>query len=424
MARVEVSFLHDSRLYDVKSDAIEKLKDTSEDDCTLLMGAISKLRVFSGLVREEGLLALKEAVQNEKSTYLKMLAFMLVNGLETEDVIELGRSEYWMRKPQGIHAMVYYIYLRGMIHIREGSHPWIIDMSFQSLVPEKWTPIYYERFGNVLDDKLRLSKIKECFFNLHPIFESMKLLENISVLEMRVKKMNRKTLQKVLQAVSTHGLTRCLYGLGREAQEKIIDHIGEMQGYMIMEDAGYLAETKVREEEVLDAVLEMNHFIDRLYYLERDGEECMQVSIYSREAVVKLLQSDFPENVAVISFYDPPSAYSDPPVDYSAKTDRVFKIAIHDIDLTVLPEYHLTYDTYFPEADQLAEFIYEAKSDGLDIICQCEHGESRSAGCAAAILEHFFRNGISVFADYRYYPNQVIYHKVFDALEKAAKVKG
>lgn len=146
----------------------------------------------------------------------------------------------------------------------------------------------------------------------------------------------------------------------------------------------------------------------------------MQISIYSREAVTKLLQSDFPENTAVISFYDPPSNHSNPPVDYSAKAERVLAIAIHDIDLSVLPEFHLTYDTYFPEADKLAEFIYEAKSDGLDIICQCEYGESRSSGCAAAILEHFYQNGISIFADYRYYPNQVIYHKVFDALEKLA----
>ncbi|MCH5267497.1 MAG: hypothetical protein J1E62_04050 [Lachnospiraceae bacterium] len=149
----------------------------------------------------------------------------------------------------------------------------------------------------------------------------------------------------------------------------------------------------------------------------------MQVSIYSRETVTKLLKSGFPEKVAVISFYDPPSANSDPPVDYSAKTDRVFMVAIHDIDLSVLPEFHFTYDSYFPEVDKLAEFIYEVKSDGLDIICQCEYGESRSSGCAAAILEHFCKNGISIFADYRYYPNQVIYHKVFDALEKLAAEK-
>ena len=91
---------------------------------------------------------------------------------------------------------------------------------------------------------------------------------------------------------------------------------------------------------------------------------------------------------------------------------------LNDIEiLKILEDYNLTYDTYFPEANSLAEFIYNAKKDGLDIICQCEYGESRSSGCAAAILEHFYSNGISIFVDYRYYPNQLVYHKVFDALE-------
>ena len=105
-------------------------------------------------------------------------------------------------------------------------------------------------------------------------------------------------------------------------------------------------------------------------------------------------------------------------MDYKGRAERLFQVAVHDIDLAVLPDFGLNYETYFPEADRLGEFIYQTKNDGLDIICQCEYGESRSSGCAAAILEHFFKTGISVFADYRYYPNQVIYHKVIEALEK------
>ena len=150
----------------------------------------------------------------------------------------------------------------------------------------------------------------------------------------------------------------------------------------------------------------------------------MNVNIYSRKSVEELLRDGFPSNTAVISFYDPPSPSRRDacvPVDYSGKASRVFQVAIHDIDLSVLPDFNLTYDTYFPEADALAQFIYSAKADGLDMICQCEYGESRSSACAAAILEHFCGNGISVFADYRYYPNQVVYHKVFDALEKYKK---
>ena len=91
----------------------------------------------------------------------------------------------------------------------------------------------------------------------------------------------------------------------------------------------------------------------------------MQVSIYSRQAIETLIKGDFPKNSAVISFLDPPDNYhnkNSAPVDYKNKTERIFYVAVHDIDLSVLPKFNLSYETYFPEADQLAEFIFKAKN--------------------------------------------------------------
>ncbi len=147
----------------------------------------------------------------------------------------------------------------------------------------------------------------------------------------------------------------------------------------------------------------------------------INIQIYSREAVEELIKNDFPKHNAVISFYDPPSVRTGEifyPVDYSGKAERLFTVSVYDIDIETLGYYGLNFDTYFTEAFELAKFIHAAVNDGLDIICQCEYGQSRSAACAAAILEHFEKNGISVFADYRYYPNQLIFNKLKEALEK------
>ena len=146
----------------------------------------------------------------------------------------------------------------------------------------------------------------------------------------------------------------------------------------------------------------------------------MELSIYSRKAINELKTKGFPKKIAVISFYTPKSKreHEESRVDYDGVCDRVFYIGIPDIDIEILSDYGYTYETYLTEADELAKFIYEAKADGLDIICQCDYGQSRSAACAAAILQHFEGRGIDIFADYRYYPNQLVYHKVFDALEK------
>lgn len=146
----------------------------------------------------------------------------------------------------------------------------------------------------------------------------------------------------------------------------------------------------------------------------------MKVSIYSREKIEKIIKTDFPKNTAVISFYDPKGIRSDnlTPVNYKNKAEKVYQVAVYDIDIECLEDYNLTFNTYLPEAKDIAEFIYTAKEKDFDIICQCQYGQSRSAGCAAAILEHFEKNGISIFADYRYYPNQVVFNKILAALDE------
>lgn len=151
----------------------------------------------------------------------------------------------------------------------------------------------------------------------------------------------------------------------------------------------------------------------------------MQVDIYSREAIEQLLEDKFPDNVAVISFYDPPSKRTREkfqPVNYTNKAERVFTVPLHDIDIEILEDYGLDFNSYFPEVNELARFIRNAVDDGMDFICQCEYGQSRSAACAAAILEFYEKKGISIFADYRYYPNQLVFNKVKKALEKEYEI--
>lgn len=147
----------------------------------------------------------------------------------------------------------------------------------------------------------------------------------------------------------------------------------------------------------------------------------MRVDIYSRKAIEKLIRTKSLDQSVIISFYDPDLLAVDEnykPVDFSSINNRVFLIGLYDTDIDSLKDYKMTYDDYFPEAQELAEFICSAYDDGLNVICQCEYGESRSAGCASAILEYFYGTGISVFADYRYCPSQLVYNKMIDALKK------
>lgn len=69
------------------------------------------------------------------------------------------------------------------------------------------------------------------------------------------------------------------------------------------------------------------------------------------------------------------------------------------------------------QADLIATFYLNNADKITTLICQCEHGQSRSAAVAAAILEVRSRKGIQIFADDRYFPNKVVFRKVLSALK-------
>lgn len=151
-----------------------------------------------------------------------------------------------------------------------------------------------------------------------------------------------------------------------------------------------------------------------------------KVEILSRNDAEHLIENGFPTSTAVISFYDPKSRhpeYDYTPVDYKGKCERYLGVCVRDIDIEILGDYGLTFESYLPEANEIAKFILSAQKDGLDIICQCEYGQSRSSACAAAIREYFDGTGIEIFADYRYYPNQLIFNKLLNALKECGGIK-
>ena len=136
----------------------------------------------------------------------------------------------------------------------------------------------------------------------------------------------------------------------------------------------------------------------------------MTIAIYSRKNMERLFVRGFPAHTAVISFCDPPET-----------ADRVFQIELADITYQELAAHGMTYEGYFTEAEELAEFVFAAIRDGYDIIVQCEDGNRRSAGCAAALHEFFTADGVFIFADYRYTPSQMVFHKVYNALWLSGK---
>ena len=155
----------------------------------------------------------------------------------------------------------------------------------------------------------------------------------------------------------------------------------------------------------------------------------MKIKIMSRSAVEKYTENPLSEKTAIISITDfglefaslknPPEylhqvAFDD--VDNDVMVDELGKDATDENRKRVEVKYNMFSDE---QAKAIAEF-YFLVCDKVDyLICQCEHGQSRSAAVAAAILEFRSRRGIKIFADDRYYPNKVVFRKVLNALAES-----
>lgn len=144
----------------------------------------------------------------------------------------------------------------------------------------------------------------------------------------------------------------------------------------------------------------------------------MKVEICAGQELERLLQMRVQEATAIICFCDTTEKKDDIPLPAGYEETAVFRIILDDLDIEDLEEFGFSVDTFFPEAEELARFIYRAYENNQNILCRCTYGESRSAACAAAILEHFYGKGISIFRDYRYIPNKLVFNKVYDALRK------
>lgn len=158
----------------------------------------------------------------------------------------------------------------------------------------------------------------------------------------------------------------------------------------------------------------------------------MKIIIKSRDEIQKMACRPLDPKTALISIAD----YGWRFAELKNKPDFLLQLAFDDVDNDIFydelgrmpeqeveraeveAEYHMITDE---QAAQIADFYNAIKNEAGILICQCEHGQSRSAAVAAAILEYRCRKGITVFAHDRYYPNKAVFQKVLTMLQRTKK---
>lgn len=152
----------------------------------------------------------------------------------------------------------------------------------------------------------------------------------------------------------------------------------------------------------------------------------MNLEIENRRSIEKRASSPFSSDVALISICDfdenYPKLKNKPAHLLQLKFDDVGADIFEEVlghkptkqeALAIAHKYHMMTSR---QASEIAEFYAEIKDKVSLLICQCEHGESRSTAVAAAIAEYEGKGGIRYFVDERYYPQKLIFRRVYKAL--------
>ena len=151
----------------------------------------------------------------------------------------------------------------------------------------------------------------------------------------------------------------------------------------------------------------------------------MNVEIIGREELMKRSMEPFPEGTAIISITDS----DDEDVALGHQPDRILRLKFDDVSDEIyeellgrkpsVREMHQIENRFYmisnAQTERMADFILSMGKGGT-LICQCEYGQSRSAGVAAAVMEYYYRKGINIFADARYYPNKYVFRKLLHTL--------
>lgn len=157
----------------------------------------------------------------------------------------------------------------------------------------------------------------------------------------------------------------------------------------------------------------------------------MNVLIKNREQIEELSKAPFSDKVALVSITD----YGCDFAELKHKPAYLLQLAFDDVDNDVFEDelgdkfteleksiieekYHMFTDVH---AKQVVDFYFKV-CDKVDFfVCQCEHGQSRSAAVAASIIEYRDKKAINIFADDGYYPNKVVFRKILKLLNGGGK---
>lgn len=237
-------------LDDVRKDAIRKSLGKSVTEQVYY--AIIEMVKLAKVAGKEGLLALEEAMRDDLEagklesdlnniTVLSMGIAHIVDGTEDYIIAEILTTKYWVKNPQGMEALAYYIYIQGIIMIKECLPAWHLEALLTALLPEECMAEYERRKEEKIPEqtpKTLMEMLMEKELNLP---RQSIIIRN--ALEEKLAQVTESVIKICMQKLNSDdngAIAIVMRGLSKTYREKLLSCMSSIRRNNVLETEAYM----------------------------------------------------------------------------------------------------------------------------------------------------------------------------------------
>lgn len=229
-------------LNEIREKALVGVREVAKDNKDKIMEAYEWVMRLYRIARSEGLLALEYEVGfiTKDMPLCKEICAMVrfvTDGTEPKFLAELMTLKFKGGGYQGLEALLYFLYARGMLLIQAGESPWVIEAVFSAVIPSDilvfdWQYSIWqdEKTQKVENIKKLLSEKEKCS------------LRNIAG---QMSELTEAEWNKLIVAKKFYEFDKIIPYLDEGTQMLVKEHVNESRYYTIMQFPEILKEDEI-----------------------------------------------------------------------------------------------------------------------------------------------------------------------------------
>lgn len=234
----------------------------------MLVSVLIKMIELGNLARNEGLLALEDAIESldehPQNSWMRYLFRMVIDGSCASEVEEIGAFKYFAGCADGYDALAQLVILYGVLSIQSGENPRVLEDRMVSLLPTDIEEQYYadDKYPFTCNRKngwrepFNQSKMESLYLGELGVDEESIYYFPIKITDYAICLLSDFEMQRVLKEVENADLSIAMKVLSGAARKKILTNMSSRLVEIIVEDMEFMGPVRFSD---------VNHCCEKIF---------------------------------------------------------------------------------------------------------------------------------------------------------------